>query len=74
MKADNEFDRRLKLLNYPEPVHDAFAKTVDGLDLAVTAAQTLFGDQARPEHALEIYRLVLAAMTPDNPLPGTRDK
>lgn len=74
MKAKNKFDDRLKVLNYPQPVHDAFVKTVDGLDLAVTAAKELFGDEARPEHALEIYRLALAAMDPDSPLPRTRDR
>ncbi|NJL88549.1 MAG: hypothetical protein HC916_01180 [Coleofasciculaceae cyanobacterium SM2_1_6] len=61
MKIDNPFDRMLE--NYrghiPGSVRDAAVYVTDTLDLAWAAAQSVFEEQAKPEHALKILELFL---------------
>ncbi len=61
MKINNPFDRMLD--NYkghiPESVRDAAIYVTDTLDLAWAAAQSVFEEEAKPEHALKILELFL---------------
>ncbi|MBU6454482.1 MAG: hypothetical protein KGS72_22125 [Cyanobacteria bacterium REEB67] len=49
----------------PETVRDAALFAVETLDLAKLGAQAVFGDKAKPEHAIALYDRML------NLLPGT---
>ncbi len=63
------FDEKLESLeksfraqSFPQfsEVREASAFVVDTLDIAWSAAKSIFGDKATPDHALEIYdRMIL---------------
>ena len=60
MQADNPFDRKLELYKrIPEGMRDALIDVTDTLDICLAAAQTVFEDQATPEHALKICAMVM---------------
>jgi hypothetical protein len=57
MRIDNPFDRKLEAIRSlaPECVVEASVYVTDTLDLCRTSAESVFGDEATPELALEIY-------------------
>jgi hypothetical protein len=61
MNSDNPFDKMLE--NYrghiPGSMRDAAVYVTDTLDLAWAATQSVFEQQAKPEHALKILELFL---------------
>ncbi|MEI2772522.1 MAG: hypothetical protein ABTR54_16500 [Candidatus Competibacter sp.] len=60
MQADNPFDRALEIRKgIPDSMRNAAIYVTDTLDLSWAAAQAVFGDQARPEHALKLLELFL---------------
>jgi hypothetical protein len=62
MKIDNPFDKKLEIWGnrIPGEMHDAAVYVTDTLDLAWAAAQSVFEDQAKPEHGLKILELFLS--------------
>jgi hypothetical protein len=62
MKADNPFDRKLDTWGkrVPISIRDSAIMVTDTLDIAWAAAQAIFEDQAKPEHALKILELFLS--------------
>ncbi len=61
MKAENRFDKKLEVWgnHIPSTMRDAAVYVTDTLDLAWAAAQSVFEDQAKPEHALKILEFFL---------------
>ena len=53
MDANNPFDNALS--HIPDDIKDLAVFVVDTLDLCWKGAKAVFGDQAKPEHAFEIY-------------------
>jgi hypothetical protein len=62
VKTDNPFDKKLEIWgsNVPTSMREAAVYVTDTLDLAWAAAQSVFEDQAKPEHALKILELFLS--------------
>lgn len=60
MDMKNKFDDRMELLRgrIPEDIRDALIETTETLDLCLTAVQSVFGEQASPEHALAFCNIV----------------
>jgi len=55
MKHDNPFDRKLDATKrLPDHFRAAFVDITDTLDFCWAAAQAVFQDAARPEHALAL--------------------
>lgn len=60
MQANNPFDKKLDLnKRLPEGIRDALVNVTDTLDFAWAAAQAVFEDQAKPEHALKICQMMM---------------
>lgn len=61
MKIDNPFDEKLRSNkgNVPESVIDALVEVTDTLDFAWAAAQSVFEEDATPEHALKICEMMI---------------
>jgi|GEM_PF-3486705 len=59
MKSEDPFEKRLKDRRgyIPGSVNDAAVYVTYTLDLAWAAAQSVFEEQAKPEHALKILEL-----------------
>lgn len=68
MKTDNPFDKKLELWGdrVPSSTRDAAVYVTDTLDLAWATAQSIFEDQAKPEHTLEILKLFLSETKKNN--------
>ncbi|MGY6214963.1 hypothetical protein ACW73L_07360 [Methylolobus aquaticus] len=66
MKHPNPFDTKLEIQskNIPEDLRVAAVYVTDTLDLAWAAAQSVFEDQAQPEHAIAILKLWLDRLPP----------
>lgn len=60
MKASNSFDEKLAAQkgHIPIATHDAAVWAVDTLDLAWAGVQAVFGDQATPEHAIALLKII----------------
>lgn len=55
MESDNPFDRKLESNRMlKEYVRAGLVDTADTLDFAWAAAQSVFGDAAKPEHAIAL--------------------
>ena len=67
MKANNPFDRALEAHKTNDPWHGAAIDVTDTLDLAWIAAQAVFEQDARPEHALAICDMILRRVPPATP-------
>lgn len=60
MKIDNPFDKKLEAnKRMPGWYRAAFVDITDTLDFCWAAAQSVFEDAARPEHALQLLPLFL---------------
>lgn len=59
---DNAFDRALESRKIKEPWRGAAVDVAETTDLAWVAAKQIFGDQAKPEHAIAITELMLRAV------------
>ena len=55
MKSDNPFDRRM-----PEHFKDAAIELTDTLDVCWAAAQAVFDDKAKAEHAIALLPMFMA--------------
>ena len=68
MNIDNPFDKKLEILGnkIPGSLRDTAVHVTDTLDLAWAAAQSVFEDQAKPEHALKILELFLLSESTQN--------
>ena len=61
MKKENPFDRKIELQKrMPESMKDAAIELTDTLDLCWAAAQAVFEDNAKPEHALTLLPMFMA--------------
>lgn len=64
MDVDNPFDKKLEAQkgSIPEDVVRAAVFVTDTLDLCWASAQAVFKEQATPDLAIEIYRLMAERM------------
>lgn len=69
MKMDNPFDKALNARDIPPHFRAAAVEVTDTLDLAWLAAQSVFEDGARPEHAIAIAELMLRTAPEHLPKP-----
>ena len=68
MDAKNEFDKKLETWKerIPEEVAEASIFVNDTLDLCLSSAKTVFGDNVAPEVALAIYDRIVARIKNNN--------
>ena len=66
MKSDNPFDRRLEAQKnvIPTAVRDSAVFVTDTLDIYWAAAQAVFEEQATPEHAIAICKMLIDELPP----------
>lgn len=67
MELDNPFDRALAVRRPAPHVADALIRTNDTLQFAWDSARSVFGIDARPEHAVAICGLMLSELRRDAP-------
>lgn len=61
MKEKNPFDKALDIRKgIPDSMRNAAIYVTETLDLSWAAAQAIFEDQAKPEHALKLLEIFLA--------------
>jgi len=75
MNDPNPFDQKLRAQKgqIPEGVVGAAVFVVDTLDLSMAGAQAVFGEDAPPELAFEIYDRIVSRMVDDSkPKLGAR--
>lgn len=67
MDMDNEFDKRLEInKGMPYEFRAALVDATDTLDFCWSAVKSVFGDQARPEHAIAFCNTVLKLRLSNN--------
>lgn len=60
MNVDNDFDKRLEAnKGMPDEFRTALVEATDTLSFCWTAVQSVFGDKAQPDHAIEFCNTVL---------------
>lgn len=63
---DKELDATWK---HPDTLRQASEEVTGAVELGWAAAKTLFGKQAKPQHAIELAKLFLAQAAHKTPLP-----
>lgn len=59
MDFTNEFDKKVSRPGTPEHFQRGATETNDTLELAWASVRCIFGEQAKPEHALELLPIML---------------
>jgi len=65
MKSKNSFDDKLKANEgrISPDFHQALVNVIDTLDFAWAGVQSVFGEQAAPEQAIEVCQMIMAERT-----------